>query len=69
MRAMALTIGPAHFLQAFTRRGVMWGAVWGEGDRVTLTFTSHVEIIFGLMAVSYIADLTKHAVMLHGYGR
>ena len=49
--------------------GILWGAIWGEGGRVTLTFTSHVEIIFGLMVVSYIADLVKHAVMLHGYGR
>ena len=28
-----------------------------------------VQIIFALMVVSYVADLTKHAVMIYGYGR
>lgn len=28
-----------------------------------------VQIIFALMVVSYVADLAKHAVMIHGYGR
>lgn len=28
-----------------------------------------VQIIFSLMVVSYVADLSKHAVMIHGYGR
>ena len=49
--------------------GIFWGHVWHESHEVTSVFTSHVEIIFGLMVVSYIADLVKHAVMLHGYGR
>ena len=49
--------------------GIFWGHVWHESHEVTSVFTSHVEIIFGLMVVSYIADLAKHAVMLHGYGR
>jgi len=49
--------------------GILMSSVFGEDHQAALSFSSHVEIIFGLMVVSYIADLVKHVVMLHGYGR
>lgn len=49
--------------------GILMSAAVDEGYKSLIAFSSPVQIIFGLMVVSYVADLVKHAVMIHGYGR
>ena len=49
--------------------GILMGHVIGSDYQAPLQFLSPVQIIFGLIVASYIADLVKHAVMIHGYGR
>lgn len=49
--------------------GMFMGHVIGADYQAPLQFLSPVQIIFSLIVASYIADLVKHAVMIHGYGR
>jgi len=49
--------------------GILISAGFGYDYLKPIQFSSPVQIIFGLIVTSYIADLTKHAVMIHGYGR
>lgn len=49
--------------------GMLLSAANGEDYRALISFSTPVQIIFGLIVTSYVADLTKHAVMIHGYGR
>jgi len=49
--------------------GMLMGATFGADYQAPIQFSTPVQIIFGLMVFSYVADLTKHAVMIHGYGR
>ena len=49
--------------------GMLLSAAVDEGYNFLIAFSSPVQIIFGLMVASYVADLVKHAVMIHGYGR
>ena len=49
--------------------GILMSAAVGEDYQSRILLSSPVDIIFGLMVISYVADLTKHAVMIHGYGR
>lgn len=49
--------------------GMLLSAAVDEGYNFLIAFSSPVQIIFGLMVASYVADLAKHAVMIHGYGR
>ena len=47
---------------------LMSAGLVGEFD-IRVPMNTPVQIIFGLMVVSYVADLVKHGVMIHGYGR
>lgn len=49
--------------------GMLLSASFGSDYKAPIIFESPVQIIFGLIVTSYVADLVKHAVMLHGYGR
>lgn len=49
--------------------GMLMSGVLGDDYQAPITFATPVQIIFGLIVTSYVADLTKHAVMIHGYGR
>ena len=49
--------------------GMLLSGKFGMDYQAPIRFSNPVEIIFGLIVTSYVADLTKHAVMLHGYGR
>ena len=49
--------------------GMLMATSFGAEYQASIQFSTPVQIIFGLMVASYIADLTKHAVMIHGYGR
>lgn len=49
--------------------GMLMNAAIGGDYQAPIQFSTPVQIIFGLIVTSYVADLTKHAVMLHGYGR
>lgn len=49
--------------------GMLLSAAVDEGYNFLIAFSSPVQIIFGLMVASYVADLVKHAVMINGYGR
>ena len=49
--------------------GMLLSAAVDEGYNFLIAFSSPVQIIFGLMVASYVADLVKHAVMIHGYDR
>ena len=49
--------------------GMLLSAAVDEGYNFLIAFSSPVQIIFGLMVASYVADLVKHVVMIHGYGR
>lgn len=49
--------------------GMLMGHMFGTDYQAPFQFSSPVQIIFGLIVASYIADLVKHAVMIHGYGR
>ena len=49
--------------------GILMSEFIAESYPVFLRFSSPVEIIFGLIVTSYVADLVKHGVMIHGYGR
>jgi len=49
--------------------GMLMGHMFGADYQAPIQFSSPVQIIFGLIVASYIADLVKHAVMIHGYGR
>ena len=49
--------------------GVLMSAGFGAEYLSPLRFDTPVQIIFGLVVTSYVADLTKHAVMILGYGR
>ena len=49
--------------------GMLMNSAVDEGYYALITFSSPVQIIFGLIVTSYVADLVKHAVMIHGYGR
>lgn len=49
--------------------GMLLSAGFGEDYQAPIAFSSPVQIIFGLIVTSYVADLVKHAVMIHGYGR
>jgi len=49
--------------------GILLTAGVNEHYVAPITFSTPVQIIFGLIVTSYVADLTKHAVMIHGYGR
>ncbi len=48
---------------------MLTGAGMDGGFEQPIELIIPVQIIFALMVVSYIADLVKHAVMIHGYGR
>jgi len=47
---------------------LMSAGLVGEFD-IRFPMNTPVQIIFALMVVSYVADLVKHGVMVHGYGR
>jgi len=49
--------------------GMLINPIFAESGRGMSAFSSPVEIIFALIVTSYIADLVKHGVMVHGYGR
>ncbi len=49
--------------------GVFMSGTVGTVSPEPMGLSTPVQIIFGLIVVSYIADLMKHAVMLYGYGR
>ena len=49
--------------------GMVLSARFGSDYLAPITFSNPVEFIFGLIVTTYVADLTKHAVMIHGYGR
>jgi len=49
--------------------GMLMGHMFEADYQAPIQFSSPVQIIFGLIVASYIADLVKHAVMIHGYGR
>jgi len=49
--------------------GMLMSETFGADYIAPITFSTPVQIIFGLIVTSYVADLTKHAVMIHGYGR
>ncbi len=49
--------------------GMFLAAISGEGVPNFYTISTPVQIIFALMVTSYVADLVKHGVMIHGYGR
>ena len=49
--------------------GMLMNVSFASEYQPPITFSTPVQIIFGLIVTSYVADLTKHAVMLHGYGR
>ena len=49
--------------------GMLLSAGFGSDYQAPIIFSSPVQIIFGLIVTSYAADLTKHVVMIHGYGR
>lgn len=49
--------------------GMLMSGAIGEDYQALIAFSSPVQIIFGLIVISYVADLVKHAVMIHGYGR
>ena len=49
--------------------GMLLAAVKGEGISTLYAISTPVQIIFALMITSYVADLVKHGVMIHGYGR
>jgi hypothetical protein len=49
--------------------GMLMNGAFGGDYQAPITFSNPVEIIFGLIVTSYVADLVKHAVMIHGYGR
>jgi len=49
--------------------GMLMSAAIGEDYQAVISFSSPVQIIFGLIVTSYVADLVKHGVMIHGYGR
>ena len=48
---------------------MLLAAVKGEGIFTLYAISTPVQIIFALMITSYVADLVKHGVMIHGYGR
>jgi len=49
--------------------GMVLSGTFGEDYYAPITFSTPVQVIFGLIVTSYVADLVKHAVMIHGYGR
>lgn len=49
--------------------GMLMNAAIGVDYHPPISFSTPVQIIFGLIVTSYVADLTKHAVMLYKYGR
>lgn len=49
--------------------GTFLSARFDSDYQAPITFSSHVQIIFGLIVASYVADLVKHVVMIHVYGR
>jgi len=49
--------------------GMLMSGALGEDYQADIQFSTPVQVIFGMMVFSYLADLTKHAVMIHGYGR
>ena len=49
--------------------GMLMSSIIGDQYQAPITFSSPVQIIFGLIVTSYVADLVKHAVMVYGYGR
>ncbi|MEP4051819.1 MAG: hypothetical protein ABJN22_06215 [Litorimonas sp.] len=49
--------------------GMLMSGAIGEDYQAPIQFSNPVQIIFGLIVTSYVADLVKHAVMIHGYGR
>lgn len=49
--------------------GMLMSGAIGDDYQAPIQFSTPVQIIFGLIVTSYIADLVKHAVMIHGYGR
>lgn len=52
-----------------TTVGILLSAGFDDSLRPSVMFETPVQIIFSLIVVSYIADLVKHGVMIHGYGR
>jgi hypothetical protein len=49
--------------------GMLMSGAIGDDYQAPIQFSNPVQIIFGLIVTSYVADLVKHAVMIHGYGR
>lgn len=49
--------------------GMLMSSAFGTDYQAPIQFSSPVQIIFGLIVISYVADLVKHGVMIHGYGR
>ena len=49
--------------------GMLMSSAFGADYQAPIQFSSPVQIIFGLIVTSYVADLVKHGVMIHGYGR
>lgn len=49
--------------------GMLMSGAFGTDYQAPIQFSSPVQIIFGLIVTSYVADLVKHGVMIHGYGR
>ena len=49
--------------------GMLMSATLGPDYQATISFSTPVQVIFGLIVTSYVADLVKHGVMLYGYGR
>lgn len=47
--------------------GVLMSATFGADYQAPIQFSSPVQIIFGLLVASYLADLAKHAVMIYSY--
>lgn len=49
--------------------GMLMSSAFGADYQAPIQFSSPVQIVFGLIVTSYVADLVKHAVMINGYGR
>jgi len=49
--------------------GMLLSASFGDDYIAPIQFSTPVQVIFGLIVTSYVADLVKHGVMIYGYGR
>jgi len=53
----------------FVISGMLLNNSVDHGHNMIFAISTPVQVVFGLIVTLYIADIVKHAVMVHGYGR